>query len=131
MRATRERREPNKTHACVGHEPRLALLGHVWPLRHIRNVLYFALTFVGARNLRHGPLAGRLPELGYLEGTEHDKDDASTLYGTDAACGVCASVAQSIDVVEQRCGGQGAKKEIGLKAEAQNVLVSTCQLGPR
>ena len=58
-----------------------------------------------------------LPELRYLEGTEHDEDDAPALDGTDGTRRVRSSVTHLVDVVKQRHGSRHAKGEIGLKSK--------------
>lgn len=55
-----------------------------------------------------------LPELWYLEGTEHNEDVASALDGTDGARRVRSPVTYPVDVVEQWDGGRRAKEEIAL-----------------
>ena len=99
----------NGTHARVYHEPRLGFLCSVWLPCQVPDVLDFALTFVWGRDLRHEPVARQLRGLRYLEGTEHDKDEAPALYSANAARSVCPSVAQSVDIVEQWHGDGRAK----------------------
>ena len=74
-----------KTHFCVCYELHTVLLCNVWQRRYAPKVLNLGFTFVRMRNLWHGPVTRWLPELRYLEGTEHDEDVAPTLDGTDGA----------------------------------------------
>jgi hypothetical protein len=73
------------THFGVCNEPRPGLLCKVWLRCHARDVFNLAVAFVRVRDLWHGPVTRWLPELRYLEGTDHNEDVAPTLDGTDGA----------------------------------------------
>jgi len=109
---------------CISDESRPAALWKVRPCCcHVHDVLNFALTVVRIRSAWHGPATRRLPNLGDLEGTEHNEDVAPALDCADGSRRVRSSIAHSVDVVEQRRRSRGAKEEIGLKNRVININI--------